>query len=53
MIVGLEDIFRVVAGLALACAYIFEHRLPVETTGILAMEPVGDISDRKDAVAGA
>ena len=51
MIVGLEDIFRIVARHAFACAHMFEHRLAIETPRILVVEPVGDISHRKDAVA--
>ena len=51
MIVGLEDIFRVVARLAFASEHIFEHRLAIETPGILAVQPVGDVSHRQDTLA--
>src|ERR1700722_19012694 len=52
MIVGLEDILRIVAGPAFPSAHIFEHPLPIETPRILGVESVGDIGYRKDSVAG-
>ena len=52
MIVGLENVFRIVAGPAFPSAHIFEHRLAIETPRILEVEPVGDIGDRQDSVAG-
>src|SRR5271170_7958342 len=51
VIVGLKDIFRIAAELSLAGAHVFEHRLAIETPRILVVEPVGNISHSKDAVA--
>ena len=51
MVVGLEDIFSVVAGLALARAHIGQHRLAIETPGVLLVEPVSDIEHRLHAIA--
>src|SRR5271170_1623133 len=45
------DVFGVVARLALARAYVGQHRLAVETAGVLAVEAVSDIGQRKDAPA--
>src|ERR1700733_4211305 len=52
MIVGLEDIFRIVAGLAFAGAHIFEHRLTIEAPRILLVKPVGDVGYSSNPVAG-